>query len=111
MNLGNWNTGILSTACVVFGLVLGFLVGGLFAPPVAGGPWLKTYSWIVSRWTWARGRDAECASMGMVSWYVARIARNATETYWRFFTLKNLLVAQFGNSYRWKPAPLSDSQD
>src|SRR5260370_876733 len=48
MNLGNWNTGIMSTACVVFGLVLGFLVGGLFAPPVAGDPWLKTYQGLVA---------------------------------------------------------------
>jgi hypothetical protein len=43
MDLGKWNVGVLSTGCVVIGMMLGFIFGGLLAPPIADEPWLKTY--------------------------------------------------------------------
>jgi len=41
------NTAVLTTACVVLGLILGVLLGGALAPPVINEPWLKTYQGLV----------------------------------------------------------------
>lgn len=41
------NTALLSTLCIVLGAVVGMLVGGAIAPPVADEPWIKTYQGLV----------------------------------------------------------------
>ena len=38
---------MLTTGCVTLGLMLGVLIGGALAPPVASEPWLKTYGSLV----------------------------------------------------------------
>ena len=72
MNMGNWNATILSTACVVVGLVLGFLFGGLFAPPVTGEPWLKTYQGLVAA---LLGLSAAGLGLAVATWNVLRQLR------------------------------------
>jgi hypothetical protein len=72
MSTGKWNAVILSIACVVLGLALGFVLGGLFAPPVIGEPWLKSYQGLLAAFL-----ALSAAGFGLVvaTWNVLRQLR------------------------------------
>jgi hypothetical protein len=48
INIENWNAGVMASACVILGIVFGFVFGALGAPQVNGEPWLKTYGGFVA---------------------------------------------------------------
>ena len=72
MSTGKWNAVILSIACGVLGLALGFVLGGLFAPPVIGEPWLKSYQGLLAAFL-----ALSAAGFGLVvaTWNVLRQLR------------------------------------
>lgn len=44
----DWNTVVLTGACVCLGIVVGILLGGAIAPPIESEPWLRSYGNVVS---------------------------------------------------------------